>query len=251
MNENTNDQKLTDRVRKLLDKAQAVAGTPEADVLNAKAFELIAQYGLDAEVIARRGIDKNIEDTKLIAATFTFSKYTTQRIELLWAIAQPLHCAGIVTRTDGKIGVKLFGVARHIRRVKLLHGFLSAQMLAGAARAVPNTGIDFAGGNAVEAHRQTWMKGFADGVMAKINEVEQAAIRQFDRNCGDTRMAVARMNDFERAQNALHKAFPTAMFSGKFQGTGYGSGYAAGNAAGRQSDVGQTRVGAGGQRAIS
>lgn len=243
MTEN-NDQKLTDRVRKLLEKARAVAGTPEADVFNAKAFELMAQYGLDPESIARSKTKS--ADSKLIAITFTFTNFATQRVELLWAIAQPLHCTGIVLGAGegGGLTVKIFGVKRHIDRVKLLHQLLTGQMLAGASKVVPPSVRED-----VNERRANWMKGFSEGVQSKINEVEQSAIRQADMNAGDTTYAVARQSDWDRAQDALAKAYPFRSRGG-FAGTRRGSGYHEGYAAGRQSDVGQTRVGAGAQRAI-
>ncbi|UAK38425.1 DUF2786 domain-containing protein [Gordonia bronchialis] len=246
MTENKDDQKILNRVRALLEKARNVAGTPEADAFNAKAFELIAKYGIDAEVAARKRIDRNIDDSKLIAATFTFTNFATQRIELLWAIAGSLHCAGIVITQDGKRAVKIFGVARHIRRVKLLHPLLSAQMLAGASKVLP---ADIRQAGAINEQRANWMKGFADGVELKIREIEQAAIRQADMNAGDTSMAVARKSDMQRAWDALAKQYP--MRGRGFRGTQRGAGYSEGRAAGSQVDVGQTRVGAGAQRALT
>ncbi|QWS68277.1 hypothetical protein SEA_VANLEE_161 [Gordonia phage VanLee] len=247
MTENNND-KLADKVRKLLEKARAVAGTPEADVFNAKAFELVAEYGLDPESIVRS--KANAEDSKLIVSTFPFSDFAVQRIELLWAIAMPLHCAGIAMMLpDGRRGVKIYGVNRHMKRVKLLHGLLSNQMLAGASKVVPNNPFADRNSTGIDERRAAWMKGFADGVMVKITEVEEAAIRQADRNAGDTQYAVARMSDRQRAQAAMDAAHPGPR--GSFKGTGYGTGYAEGRAAGRQSDVGQTRVGAGAQHALT
>lgn len=245
--ENNSDNQIAEKVRKLLEKAHNVAGTPEADAFNAKAFELMAKYAIDEDDVRGRSIDKNIEDSKLIIATFKFGKFTRQRNELLWAIASSLHCTAI--SKAGGHEMEVFGVARHIRRVKMLHGFLSAQMLAGAAKSMPSSiGFTSRGGLTIDAHRESWMVGFARGIRSKIDEVEQAAIRQRDLNAGDTRMAVRRLSDRERAERALRKRYPrTGTVGPATQG---GSGYSAGYSAGRQSDVGQTRVGAGGQRSI-
>lgn len=241
-----NNEKIVEKVRKLLEKAHSVAGTPEADIFNLKAFELMCKHGLDENVVTRKGIDKNVEDGKLLKVRFNFKdRFHTQQVELLWAIAQPLHCAGVTGATGSGREIIVFGVARHIRRVKLLHGFLSAQMLAGASKVRPTSVYDD-----VTQERALWMKGFADGVATKIGKVEQAAIRQFDMNCGDTRMALARKSDYERARAALDKAYPNRGRGG-FKGTAKGGRYGDGFAAGNQSDVGQTKVGAGGQRALT
>jgi hypothetical protein len=242
-----NNDKILNRIRGLLQKAQNVAGTPEADAFNEKAFELLAKYGLDEDDVTGQSIVDNADDDKLIAVTFTFGKqFRDQRRLLLDAIMNGLGCISIGLG-DGK--VKVFGVARQLRRGQLLHSFLGPQMIAGASRTANTQGFGAFDKAAMRAHRASWMEGFAEGVYRKIDEIEQAAIRQRDMGFDDRRTAIKRKSDFDRAAAALFKAYPNAASTAHRRTRG--SGYAAGYAKGSTSGIGQTSVGAQAQRALA
>lgn len=242
---NADNDKILSRIRGLFAKARAVAGTPEADVFNEKAFELIAKYGVDEQAATMTGVDGSIDDDKVIKVTYSFSNasYAMARIMLVWHIVRNLHCEAIHSFADGKEQIIVIGVARHIRRAKLLQGYLEPQMLAGAARVNPDTEGGAFDTRAKKALRAEWMEGYAYAIGTKIYDVEMAAMRQADRNAGDTSMAVQRETDEARARKAFEKLFP--MRTRSKASNRRGSGFYAGAAAGSSADVGQTRVRAG------
>ncbi|QXN74368.1 hypothetical protein SEA_ALEEMILY_151 [Gordonia phage Aleemily] len=250
MNENDSD-KILNRIRGLFAKAKAVAGTPEADVFNEKALELIAKYGIDEQAARMNGIDGSIDDDKVIKVTYTFGgDYGMQRLKLVWAVVSNLHCKAIHTMAaDGRDAIVVVGVKRHIMRAKLLYGFLEPQMLAGAVTAAtrPEVLAEFPDGVPAlnRQVREGYMEGWAEAMAYKIRDVELAALRQVDRNAGDTTMALQRSTDEARATKAFDKLFPPALRGrAKATKTG-GAAYRAGMRDGSTTDVGQTRMGAG------
>ncbi|WP_161987432.1 DUF2786 domain-containing protein [Prescottella subtropica] len=157
-----NDDKLA-RVRKLLAQADSVAGTPEADVFNAKAFDLIARYGLD-ETQAR--MQDTTGPTPVERYEFTpTGSYQRQQGFLFYVLAKALHCAAIGT-TGGFV---VFGTATNLDRLKLLFASLQVQMFSGAATVGRGTG------GATRRARLSWMYGFAESVGDRLGVAERAA----------------------------------------------------------------------------
>lgn len=241
------DDKILARVRALLEKARNVAGTPEADTYNEKAFELIAKYGID-ESEARTSA--SIQSDKLMAVKFRLgSTYTAQRIELLRGIATALHCAGILLDANT---VQVWGVGRHIERVKLLHDLLAVQMVAGVSR-VECEGVNVFAHDARERRsaltslRTAHMDGYAAAIHKKLTEIEEAAARQHDRNNPHRDYQVALQSDAQRARNAMCKRYPNRVsYKGdRAAGSDYAAARRAGYQQGMNTDLGQTRVGGG------
>ncbi|XAO35594.1 hypothetical protein SEA_MORGANA_160 [Gordonia phage Morgana] len=251
MNDSDKDKVLR-RIRGLFAKARSVAGTPEADTYNEHAFELLSQYGIDEQLARLDGSDESIADDKVVKVVYTFDgDYGASRRELVWAIVTGLHCKSIYQRdANGRDAIAVIGVRRHIMRAKLYTGFLEPQMLAAAAKVTNTMGVAFNARDLTQL-RAEYMEGWAREVGMKINSVELAALRQFDRNAGDTRMALQRSTDEARARKAFDKLFPPAMRKSVKAGRTGTAAYRAGQRDGSTVDVGQTRMGAGsGARAL-
>lgn len=158
---------MLDKVRKLFAKADSVAGTPEAEVFNAKAYDLLAKYGID-EVAARSTADAKPAEVVTVEVALT-GKYVNEQRMLLATIARALHCRYLQVhgRNPREIVV---GVETHVERARILFSMLAPQMLAGAARVhSPRAEVSTA------TYRRSWMRGFYWVVGERLGAAEAAA----------------------------------------------------------------------------
>ncbi|WKD56865.1 hypothetical protein CAPI_01455 [Corynebacterium capitovis DSM 44611] len=233
--------KVRDKVAKLLNQAADRAGTPEGDAFYDKAFALMAEYGF-----SERDVSKPDDGDDVVRRTFDFTgSYTDKQAALLFAIAVALHCAGFqckMPRSTKVVSATVFGLRRHAERVEVLYALLSPGMALGAQR-VKHCGY---GDASTVVKRRSFMAGFARSVGERLSSAERTVA---DR---DTRYSLALMSDSERADKARDEfASREGFFLGSYRsscaidGVSYGDGLEAGRAV----DLGQTRMPS--RRAIS
>jgi hypothetical protein len=242
-------QKMTDIVAKLLRQAEDVAGTPEEQVFHAKAFELMAKYGLDIANIEahKEGLDVSQLPDAIKWSARISGKYAYQQLLLLHNISQALHCKTVYTTirdaSDGKkcYALHVFGVPRHVERVEMLWNILQPQMLrlVGVVRPTairagyrydPRIGEyrESDGRGQVKAFRRAWIAGFGSSVGERIREQEKKIID----SAGGGALVLYK-DDSKRAEIAMRVEFPRV---GKTRrNTGYNTeGYARGRQDGHQ-----------------
>ncbi|MBL1080259.1 DUF2786 domain-containing protein [Nocardia sp. 2] len=224
-------QDMLDKVRKLLAKAASVAGTPEAEALNAKAFELIAKYGID-EAQARQ--QSGQEPAQIERAEFQIAgQYVAQQRALLNRLALALHCAPVRDRRDGQETMAVYGVPAHTARVRVLFASLMPQMLAGAAR-VPIRGSSAAQTRQV---RKSWMYGFYCEISARLTGAETRAAE-----ISAPGTALVLVDDAQRADAAM-RAEIGKVVKRRSQARYYATHAEMGAAAAKRVDLGQTGLG--------
>lgn len=244
------DNKMIARIKALFAKADSVEGTPEADIFREKAYELLAKYGID-ESMTRAAGDSPVAGDTMRAATFSYADDTFgyEKMLLVHRVGRALHCDAVQLRKENTLQV--FGLARHMERVKFLVDLLMPQMLSGASKAYSEN--PFASGDLQRAkrdlhnHRAEWMVGFADRVGERLREAERKAAGDYDREQGGSGAEVQLASDFDRARRAMHKKYPNIGYArGRSHG---GEGYSAGQRAGNAANVGHSQV-SGGRVAI-
>lgn len=173
-----NPDALLGRVRKLLAMAEA-EGLPDAarESYNAKAAELIAQYGID------RALIEDGSPTGPAAGDIVMgidAPYARDKISLLASVADPLGCRLVHRTAPSPAGsggatlhsAHLFGMAVDIERVQMIYTSLLVQQAHGLAAARPPTWED------PRAFRRSWMAGFAVAVRDRLAQAEEAARRR-------------------------------------------------------------------------
>ena len=196
--------KYAERVAKLLRQAEDVAGTPEEAVYQARAFEIMAKYGIaEAMVRARRhGLD-TAEIPGAVEHIFTITgTYSNAQMLLLAGMGRALHCKGVYRGLrGGGIQLFLYGMPDHIERVTFLWGLLGPQAvrLAGIVRPA---GDSVSPGD-VTIYRRSWMAGFANAIETRIIEQENKIIE------GVSGALVLYKSDEERAEEALKTRHPS------------------------------------------
>lgn len=238
-----NNDKIFGRIRGLLAKAESVAGTPEADTFRAKAFELMAKYGVSEMDAHRAG--ENTGSGDMLRVTFAVpDPFAYERMILLASISGALHCSNVRTSENELV---MFGTRRNIERVKMLHSILSQQMLTEVQKTIPASpfgrGTGQNGRGAFREHRSSWMRGFAHKVHERLIKAESdAAMGSTNPDATDALVK----DDRQRASAAAKKAFPGTTSAVVKAG---GSGYRDGARVAGRADIGATRVG-GGRTAI-
>jgi hypothetical protein len=235
-----NSDALLGRVRKLLAMAEAEGLTDAArETYNAKAAELIAQYGIDRALVEEAG------PTRVAAADLVLEvhpPYARDKITLLASIVAPLGCR-LVHRTERRAGATahcahLFGMDADLTRAQLLFTSLLVQQAHGLAVAVPPPWED------PRAFRRSWMAGFAVAVRQRLSVAEQAARSAAEpaANTG-TSVALVLADRSARVDEHLASVYPRLRSARGRQLSG--SGGRAGFDAGQRADLGtQSRVSA-------
>lgn len=166
-----NPDALLERVRKLLAMAEAdVLEEPARQAYNAKAAELIAQYGIDRALVEAAAPHDTAPADLVIGID---PPYARDKISLLASVADPLGCRLVHRTRPGAIGVNhaahLFGMGSDISRVQMLFTSLLVQQSHGMARIRPPAWED------PRAFRRSWMAGFAVAVRDRLVDAERAA----------------------------------------------------------------------------
>jgi Protein of unknown function (DUF2786) len=230
--------RLLDRVRKLLAKAEADGVTAaEAQALTAKAAELMAKYGIDRALLAARRPETDRPDNRIVQL---YNPWARVQAHLLCGLAAALRCQCILLPSPAGQRVHVFGYASDIERADLLYTSVLVQMWHGLVAAQLPITADAAGSGSVRAWRRSWLLGFAAAVIARVRAAEQRAERSAavpGREPGRAALVLADRAVVIRQHVTL--AYPqTRTARMTYSGSGYGAGYAEGNRA----DIGSGRV---------
>lgn len=227
------------KIRALLAKAEDAAATPaEAQAFSAKAFELMAQYGIEMAMIEAHGdADKAKKLRPQVRNVEVTSPRARDGVSLMAAIAVSLRCRVVLRRWDTATkNLTLIGFASDLDRVDTLYRSLSVQMHTGLAS------VDVPYGQSVRAFRNSWALGFISVVGRRLNEAEQQAARDADVSKGSTGSTALVLADRSaQVDQTLKEEFPNLRPAQTRRSSGHG--YTAGWEAGLRADLGHDRPG--------
>jgi Protein of unknown function (DUF2786) len=243
----TPDQdKLLDRVRKLLAKAEAEGVTPpEAEALTAKASELMARYGIDRALLAATG---KLEDKPGDHLFDIDGAWKRIKAHLLCALATAMRCSPVILAGErSSTKVHVYGYESDLGRLDALYTSLLVQM--SHALAVNTDMPDYVRGRSMAAWSRSWLLGWVAGAVARVRAAEAAAVAasQSEHHAAPgtgTELVLADRSLVVHA--AFAAAYPVIVTSrATYSGTGYGAGYRKG----QQADLGGGRI-RNGQRSL-
>jgi hypothetical protein len=235
--------RLLDRVRKLLAKAEAEGVTAaEAEALTAKAAELMAKYGIDRALLAAQRPETDRPDNRIVEI---YNPWARVQAHLFCGLAAALRCQCILLPATSGQRVHVFGYASDIERTDVLYTSVLIQMWHGLAAArVP------AWSDSVRAWRRSWLLGFAAAVIARVRAAEQGAERDASAMTGGdgSRTAVVLADRSLVVRQNVAAVYPvTRAARVTYTGSGYGAGYAQG----KRADIGTGRLGGKQQRSLT
>lgn len=235
--------RIAARIQALFNQAADRAGTPEGKTFEAKAFELLARYGLNRDDLPGNNDGDNPDESITLDITVTGTNLV-DRETLIANIAKGLHCAAVSVsslKAKGRRGVRIFGKRRHVERVGLLWPTLDAYMAALAMSQVPPTG-DAA---YTRRQRRSFRYGFIAEIHDRLDRMESTVAAEQSEST-----ALALIDDLEQAQAEARRAFDGLRSKAPSRALVDRYAYGRGQSAARSMDLGQTRVNAS-RRAIS
>jgi hypothetical protein len=238
----SNLDKMRDKVAKILRQAEDVAGTPEEAVFQAKAFELMAKYGIDEAQVdaAKRGLDVSDLRDAIKWTVLIEGKYAAAQMLLLHNLATALHSKTVYSKNkySKELHMFVYGVPTHIERIKVLWAILQPQMMrlvetvrpdydhSSTKRVYDYTTHEFvtkrtSGSGHLKSYRRSWIAGFGSAVGERLRVEETKALES-----DDSGALVLFKGDVERADVALREAHPRLGrgTSSRVNGAGYAHG---------------------------
>jgi hypothetical protein len=188
------DNRVLERVRALLAKAESTDFPAEAEAYSAKAQELIARYSIE-EVLAAAP-----DATPLARRLGVDHPYESEKASLLDAVARANHCHTVWSPELAFSTV--FGFDADIDAVELLYTSLLVQANRAMARDEPVKGKA-----RIKAFRRSFLVAYAHRIGERL---EQATRREIAQHSGGDLLPVLRGRDL-RVREAVTRAFPRTV----------------------------------------
>ena len=240
------DQRVLDRVRKLLAKAEH-PGTPveEAQAFSAKASALMAAYAIDRALLdaASTGTGQQTTATPIVRQIDVEPPYAMPRAVLLDRVARA-HRVRVVIGPDAgsrRRQCSLVGFPVDLEVVEVLFTSLLLQ----ASTAMLHASAE---STRPRAFRRAFLLGYADVIGARLATAAGQTEVEADRERSGTALVLADRAD--RVERLLEQEFPRLRHLR--MSTSSGGGLSAGRAAGARADLSSmaSRVGGAGRREI-
>jgi hypothetical protein len=247
------DDKMLERVRRLLAKAEGATTEAERDAYNGKAAELIARYGIEEALLAARQSGPQAAADKEVDLD---PPYARDKGSLLAAVAGPLGVRAVLRTGRPGLGtvslsMHLFGMQSDLTRVDVLYTSLLVQAAHGLAVARPRDARE-----SVAAYRRSWMIGFAYTIQQRLvaaeaaaqTEAEAAQSADHSPGAGGPSVSLVLADRAAIVDREVAQAYPRLRNAPRRLLSGTGS--ADGAAAARRADLGGKRISRRGRSAL-
>lgn len=234
-------------IRALLAKAEATEFEAEAESFRAKAFELMAQYGVEEAMINNlkpEGAKEAVESRRVVVD----GRYALPKARFLQKIVVAMR--GRAIRLVSERGassqvIQVFGFPSDLDRAELLWTSLCLQMYTMVNHAV----VPYY--ESPRGYRNGLVAGFIETVGQRVKEREAKTRDEAeDASASDTVSVALVLFDRDSAvERAYETAYPRTKSSSSSFGLGSG-GYYEGQAHGRKANLGGTGLGRASQTAI-
>jgi len=228
------ERAFTERVRKLLDKAERTDNVHEAEAFARKAAELVAEHRIDPDRLADTA---QPDDLALAEIEVGRGAYVRGRLDLLHAIADS-HDVRMVFRSASTGSIAMLA-GRHddLSIVEMMYSSLHQQVAAKMSELRGPTGAS------TQRQRRAFLFGFATRIGELLAETRATVEAAAARSSGNDTTAVVlrerrdRVDDFARQSwgRVRSAAAPSAVVP---------DGFARGVSAADRADVGRTRFAA-------
>jgi Protein of unknown function (DUF2786) len=230
---------LLQRVRKLMDKANATANPHEADAFARKAAELVARHRIDPDLVTGDRDDLAVREVPLGRGA-----YVRARLALLMAVATAHDTRVVFGTTPTGTVAHVAGHVGDLDVVELMYHSLHTQAAARMAserRATPA---------ATQRHRRSFLFGYADRMAVLLADTRRDAEAAVVESAIDSRAATNQVAIIERSRRV--EEFAKESFgrvrTARAPGAAQVNGWQAGAAAADHADVGRARLA--GRRAL-
>lgn len=191
------DERMLEKVRALLAKAESTEFPDEAEALTAKAQELMSRYAIDAALLEQSA--SKVTSRRIVVE----DPYARPKFLLLSSVAQANRCAAVWLKGFGTATV--VGFASHLDACELLYTSLLLQADASlmAAGRDARTGVP----SRTRAFRQSFLVAFAVRIGERLADAAAQAEAAAVRDHGDAVLPVLVRRSAE-VDEAVEQAFP-------------------------------------------
>lgn len=225
------DERIIDKIQKLLAKAESTNSVHEAEALFAKAQEWMIQYAIDEAKLIATGKQER-QDPVAVDATIS-DPYFREKARLLYYVAKFNGCKSIRT-SDRNRRCTIVGMPKDIEFVQILFSSLLIQ-LAGALTRIDTRHVADA-----REYRKGFVHGFVNAIYDRLyenNKVRQQAEREVNADGTSTSTALVLLDQSMIVKNAFDQLFPNVTYDRPQRSRGSWAGQKAGQSAGRNADV--------------
>ncbi|WP_311210030.1 MULTISPECIES: DUF2786 domain-containing protein [unclassified Aeromicrobium] len=220
------DAKLR-KIRQLLVLAEDPGATPaEAQSCRDKAERLMAQYGIDAALLAKDG-------HRAVGIVDAFVRldapYVRDKATLAVHVAHAMRCQSVLVGAEPCISVHVFGLEADVRCTEILVTSLLLQAAHELAR------VEIPRGEHVAAFKRSWWQGFSQAVYVRLRTVEDDARAQAQagRDDGEPSVEMVLADRSHEVEQVMHDRYGSLRRAPRrrLSGTGIDHGYASGERA--------------------
>lgn len=193
------DQRMLDRVRALLAKAESTDFPEEADAFTAKAQELMARHRIDHALLAARTATREQPVTRRVSID---NPYEAPKTLLLQVVAEANSCRSVWMKRFGFTTV--VGFPADLDSTELLFTSLLVQATRAMTQVKPTA--DPRGRNTTRSFRQSFLTAYASRIGERLNAAAEEVGREMTTTANGAELVLAARDDAVR--DAFETQFP-------------------------------------------
>lgn len=195
------DQRMLDRVRALLAKAESTGFPEEAEAFTAKAQELMARHSIDYALLSAQAGSREEPTGRRVGID---NPYEAPKVLLLNAVAGANRCRSVWSKKFGFATV--FGYATDLDAVELLYTSLLVQ----ATTAMVHAGSqrDRYGRSSTRFFRQSFLTAYAHRIGERLRFATQHANEQATQETGQDKLLPVLAAREDTVRSAFETMFP-------------------------------------------
>ncbi|HEX8629292.1 MAG TPA: DUF2786 domain-containing protein [Catenuloplanes sp.] len=195
------DQRMLDRVRALLAKAESTDFPEEADAFTAKAQELMARHRIDHALLVATTGQRDQPVTRRVPID---NPYEAPKTLLLQVVAEANSCRAVWTKRFGFTSI--VGFPTDLDSTELLFTSLLVQATRAMTQAKPTT--DRYGRNTTRSFRQSFLTAYASRIGERLSTATEEVDREMTTSAGGTQLLPVLAARDDAVRDAFEKQFP-------------------------------------------
>ena len=195
------DQRMLDRVRALLAKAESTDFPEEAEAFTAKAQELMARHRIDHVLLMARSGEREQPATRRVGID---NPYEAPKTLLLQVVAEANSCRAVWTKRFGFSTI--VGFPKDVEATELLFTSLLVQATRAMTQAGPSA--DRYGRNTTRSFRQSFLTAYATRIGERLDTASEGVGREMAESAGAAALLPVLAARDDAVRDAFAKQFP-------------------------------------------
>ncbi|GIJ79451.1 Protein of unknown function [Micromonospora phaseoli] len=195
------DQRMLDRVRALLAKAESTDFPEEADAFTAKAQELMARHRIDHALLAAKTGERDKPVTRRVGID---NPYEAPKTLLLQVVAEANSCRAVWTKRFGF--TTIVGFPADLESTELLFTSLLVQATRAMTQAKPST--DRYGRNTTRSFRQSFLTAYASRIGERLDAATEGVDREMNASADAAQLLPVLAARGDAVRDVFEKQFP-------------------------------------------